>query len=116
MFESSAPPGYRIEAGLPAWAHPEILASVRAERRPNVILISIDTLRADRLSIYGHQRPTSPHIDAWARRSAVVFERAVAPSPWTLPSHVSTFSGLDAHRHGVNGFDPAPGSLTLLAR
>ena len=89
VFETSAPPGYRIDAGLPAWAHPEILAPGRDRPRPNVVLISIDTLRADRLGAYGYAEPTSPNIDRWARSSAVTFRRAVATAPWTLPSHVS---------------------------
>lgn len=115
VFETSAPDGYRIEAGLPAWANPEIIGPVAGERRPNVILISVDTLRADRLGIYGYGEPTSPNIDRWARSSAVTFRRAVATAPWTLPSHVSMLSGLDALRHGVNHDLPAPRDLELLA-
>ncbi len=115
IFETSAPAGYRIEAGLPAWANPEILVSAGGERRPNVILISIDTLRADRLGIYGYDQATSPNIDRWARSSAVTFSRAVATAPWTLPSHVSMLTGLDALRHGVNHHLAAPRELELLA-
>ncbi len=115
VFETSAPPGYRIDAGLPAWANPEILGPVPGDRRPNVILISIDTLRADRLGVYGHGEPTSPNIDRWARSHGVTFRRAVATAPWTLPSHVSMLSGLDALRHGVNHHLPAPRELELLA-
>ena len=56
---------------------------------PNVVLFLIDTLRADRLGVYGYdRRPTSPNIDTLARRS-VVFEHANAPAPWTLPTLVS---------------------------
>ena len=58
-----------------------------------VILISIDTLRADRLSLYGYPRRTSPVLDAFAEQ-AVVFEDVSSPSPWTLPAHASLFSGL----------------------
>ena len=116
VFETSAPPTYRLDAGLPAWAHPEIVASVAGERRPNVIVISVDTLRADRLGIYGYGEPTSPHIDRWARSRAVTFQRAVATAPWTLPSHVSMLSGLDALRHGVNHHLPAHGKWTCWLR
>ena len=50
-----------------------------------MVLVVLDTLRADRLSLYGYERPTTPRIDAWARRG-VVFEQVVAQAPWTLPS------------------------------
>jgi arylsulfatase A-like enzyme len=66
----------------------------------NLVLISIDTLRSDRLGAYGYGRDTSPNIDALARESTV-FERAVTPAPWTLPAHVSMFSGTYPHGHGV---------------
>jgi arylsulfatase A-like enzyme len=102
--------------GLPAWANPEVWSEASAPLPPNLILISLDTLRADRLSLYGYPRPTSPNIDAWARRRAAVFLDAVAPSPWTLPSHVSLFTGLDALRHGVNQVDPVPRSLKMMAQ
>jgi arylsulfatase A-like enzyme len=70
------------------------------ESRPNLLLISIDTLRADVLGCYGNQRPASPAIDAFARQGAL-FEAALAPSPWTLPSHASLLTGLYPLRHGV---------------
>jgi len=58
---------------------------------PNVLLISIDTLRADHLGFYGHPRPTSPHLDAFAD-GAVVFEYAEASAPWTLASLASVMT------------------------
>ncbi len=58
----------------------------------SVILIVIDTLRADHLGLYGYQRPTSPELDAIAQQGAV-FENAFATSPWTLPSFGSLFTG-----------------------
>lgn len=67
---------------------------------PDVIVISVDTLRADHLPTYGYPRPTAPHIDALAR-TALVFERAYAEAPHTLPSHASLFTGLYPGRHGV---------------
>jgi len=63
-------------------------------------LISIDTLRPERLGIYGNSPEISPHIDALARR-AIVFDQALAPSPWTLPSHMTMLTGLDPVVHGV---------------
>ncbi len=104
--------------GLPAiavWGNPRILAADPGPLRPSVVLVSIDTLRADRLSLYGYGRPTSPRIDAWARRRGVTFRDAVAQAPWTLPSHTSMFTGLDAVHHGVNHLGPVPPSLRLMA-
>lgn len=97
-----------LARGFPVWGNPEILGPAEGETLPNVVLISIDTLRADHLSAYGYPRATSPNIDAWAAGSAALFENAVAQAPWTLPSHVSMFTGLDALRHGVNHTGSAP--------
>lgn len=69
-------------------------------RRPNVILISIDDLRRDRLGFYGSERPTSPLLDQLASES-VVFDNAYSTSSWTLPSHASMFSGLHPKSHGA---------------
>jgi arylsulfatase A-like enzyme len=66
----------------------------------NLILISIDTLRADRLGAYGYDRATSPAMDALAR-SGVRFETAIAEAGWTLPSHVTLMSGLPPALHGA---------------
>ena len=66
----------------------------------NIILISVDTLRADHLGIYGYYRNTSPHIDHFARES-IVFEQAFATSSYTLASHVSLFTGLYPKTHKV---------------
>jgi arylsulfatase A-like enzyme len=101
-------------SGLPMWSSPEVVAPAE-QRRPNVVVISIDTLRADRMSMYGYHRATTPELDAWAARSAVVFERAVVQAPWTLPSHVSLFTGLEPFHHGVNFRRPAPPRLEMLA-
>jgi arylsulfatase A-like enzyme len=67
-----------------------------------VLLISIDTLRADHLGIYGYPRPTSPVIDGLGREG-VVFEDANSTSPWTLPAHASMLTGLYPNRHGAIG-------------
>ena len=65
---------------------------------PNVLLVIVDTLRADHLSTYGYSRPTSPNLTAIANKG-VLFENAIAASSWTLPSHVSILSGLYPHEH-----------------
>ena len=68
-------------------------------RRPNIVLYVVDTVRADRLGVYGYQRPTSPRLDAFAT-GALVFENAYAQSSWTRPAMASLFTGLlpPAHR------------------
>lgn len=65
---------------------------------PSVILIVVDTLRADHLGVYGYARPTSPALARWAGKG-VVFEQAHAPSPWTLPSFGSLYTGQQPSRH-----------------
>ena len=87
---------------------------------PNVLLITIDTLRADHLSCYGYPRPTSPHLDALAQEG-VLFERALSTSGSTLPSHLSIFTGLLPHQHGflsnkralMGPYQPAPGRTSV---
>ncbi|MEJ2086308.1 MAG: sulfatase, partial [Acidobacteriota bacterium] len=102
------------ENGFPFWANPAVVSGHVKNQHPNVVVVSIDTLRADHLSLYGYDRETSPNLDRWASENAVVFEKAVAQAPSTLPSHTSMFTGLDAFRHGAN-HDPAPISLETLA-
>ena len=63
---------------------------------PNVLLIILDTVRGESLSLYGYPRPTSPEIARWAT-GGVVFDRAFSEAPWTLPSHASMFTGHHAH-------------------
>ncbi len=76
-----------------------------AEPRPrNLLLISIDTLRADHVGCYGHARPTTPALDALAAEG-VLFLDASATSPWTKPSHASLLTGLYPRRNGVLGFE-----------
>lgn len=66
----------------------------------NVVLISIDTLRADHLSIYGYEKNTSPNIDRFFANTAM-FRHCYAQSPWTLPSHMSMITGQHISAHGV---------------
>ena len=80
---------------------------------PNVLLIVWDTVRALSLSLHGHERETTPTLDALAA-SSVVFDRAVASAPWTLPSHATLFTGLYEHQHGATRDSPlGPGIPTL---
>jgi len=86
-----------------------------ASSKPNVILISLDTLRAGHLSTYGYERNTSPHIDAFADQG-VLFERAYAPSHWTLPSHAAMLTGLNPVTLGIiSSNDYLAGPYTTLA-
>jgi arylsulfatase A-like enzyme len=84
----------------------------------NVLLVTLDTLRADRLGCYGHERDTSPVIDRLAADS-FVFEHAIAQSAVTPVSHASIFTGLNPYHHGLRslhggvGYSLAPGQLTL---
>lgn len=96
-------------AGLAAWALLGLLAGAcqresqprgTAAAGPDILVLLLDTTRADRLGLYGHDRPTSPNLDALARQSRV-FERAIASANWTLPSHASLFTGLPPHQHGA---------------
>jgi len=67
---------------------------------PDVIVLLWDTTRADRLSVYGHDRPTTPQLEAMAQR-ARVYDRAISPAMWTVPAHASMFTGLPAPSHGA---------------
>lgn len=68
-----------------------LLGTMRARGRPPVIIVCLDTLRADRLGFLGSTRGLTPRLDALAGEG-VVFERAIAPAPWTLASHASLFT------------------------
>ncbi|MGD8815578.1 MAG: sulfatase [Acidobacteriota bacterium] len=76
----------------------------------SIVLVVVDTLRADHLGIYGYERATSPRIDAWSTGGRV-FERAYATSPWTLPSFGSILTGRlpTAHAAGIKADGLAPG-------
>ncbi len=113
FLESHCDQPYDETSGFALWSAPTLINLDPHQDRPNVVLISVDTLRADHLSLYGYSRKTSPYLDAWASENAIVFDQAVAQASSTLPSHVSMLTGLNAFRHGVN-HDPAPGWLTLL--
>ncbi len=77
-----------------------IQRAARTDPRPDILLFTIDTLRADHLSSYGYERATSPTIDALAARGTR-FERAYAASTWTVPSVASIVTGVLPSAHGV---------------
>jgi arylsulfatase A-like enzyme/Flp pilus assembly protein TadD len=79
----------------------ETEASDGKDERPlNVVLITLDTTRADALGTYGQALPTTPNLDRLAE-TGVVFEQAMTSSPATLPSHATIFTGLQPFAHGV---------------
>ncbi len=68
--------------------------------RPDILLISIDSLRHDHLGVSGYARDTTPNLDALARQG-VLFRQAISASSWTLPAHVTLLTALPPERHGV---------------
>lgn len=111
------------KAIIPAiWINP-LLYRLRESRksqlinRPNIILLSIDTLRADHLSCYDYSRETSPNIDSLAAEG-IIFTRAFSPAPYTLSSHMSLLTGLYPLRHQVLYLDQSldPEIKTIASR
>jgi uncharacterized sulfatase len=83
--------------------------------RPNIVLIVLDTLRADRLSCYGYPAATTPHLDAFAEKGTL-FERAISPAQWTIPAHGSLFTGELPSAHGTTQiYDHHTSELPTLA-
>ncbi len=84
-------------------------------KKTNVIVISIDTLRADHVGCYGYERPTSPTLDNLASEG-LLFEDVMSTSPWTLPAHGSLLTGLYPNRHGLKSYNnPLPNSVVTLS-
>lgn len=100
------PPG-RLAAALVLGA---LAACGRAPAKPlpTVILVSLDTVRADNLSCYGGPAGATPNLDAFAA-GADRYGTARSTSPWTLPSHASLFTGLYPFEHGAQSFLPGEG-------
>jgi len=105
-------------AGAGTWLVVQHRASVPAIR--HVVLISLDTCRADHLSCYGYAQPTTPHIDALARQG-YLFKHAKSPIPVTLPAHTSMLTGTIPPHHGKHenkdmDFDPSHVTLAALLK
>lgn len=83
--------------------------------RPNIVLLILDTVRAQSLSLYGYARPTTPILDALARESTV-FDAAFSAAPWTAPSHASMMTGLWASQAGADYLNPMYDTLTTVAQ
>lgn len=123
--ESQSPEGLRLpewvpfaSAGVVKWradwqTHEFDLRQLRGEasrlpevfdppQAPDIVVIVLDTVRADRMGLYGYGKGTTPKIDAWAD-SARVYDRMVSDGAWTLPSHASLFTGMPVLTHGARG-------------
>jgi arylsulfatase A-like enzyme len=104
--------GRPLPEGVALWGSPLIVTPGRPEGM-NLVVILIDTLRADRLGAYGNRSGLTPHLDRFAAQG-VRFDDMSAPSPWTLPSVSSLMTGLQPQTHGagVRYGDFAPTGLT----
>jgi arylsulfatase A-like enzyme len=94
---------------------PESATEPETPVRPNLVLITLDTLRADALGAYGQRANTTPNIDRLASQG-VLFERVSSSNPETLPSHATLFTGRWPYTHGVRanaGYVLAERNLTL---
>ncbi|MDR3638715.1 MAG: sulfatase [Isosphaeraceae bacterium] len=102
--------------GAEWWAERHALSRLPVAPRaaPNVLLIVMDTVRADHLSAFGYSRATSPNLSRLARRGAR-FDRATATAPWTLPSHSSLFTGCWPHQLGTGHAKPLDANVRTLA-
>jgi choline-sulfatase len=91
-----------------------LVALPRAQRRPNVLLVTLDTVRADRMGFLGSTRGLTPALDAFARESAV-FTHAYSQAPITTVSHATLLTGTYPPRHGVGDFGaPLPAGVPYL--
>ncbi len=81
----------------------------------NVLLLILDTVRAQSLGLYGNKRPISPTLDSIGA-AGIVFERAIATAPWTVPSHASMLTGRYPHELTVDWLTPLDDTTTTLAQ
>jgi arylsulfatase A-like enzyme len=104
VVSSESPSGLdsRSSTRIEAASSPDHLAAAPDEERgrPSILVISLDTTRADHMSVYGYGRDTTPNLVELARDS-LVFSNCVSTSTWTLPSHASLFTGLHPRTHGA---------------
>jgi arylsulfatase A-like enzyme len=102
--------------GLSYWRDRRALRrfDLSAGKAPNVLLIVLDTVRAENLSAYGYSRPTTPVLAELAARG-VLFSRAVSPAPWTLPAHASLFTGRWPHELSTDWMWPLDRTYPTLA-
>ncbi len=112
--------GILLYLGGANWVNDQIKRSQESARplpaagSPNVLLIVLDTVAAGHLSLYGYERPTSPTLVELAGRG-IRFDRARAPSSWTLPSHATIFTGRWMHELSVGWLNPLDKTRPTLA-
>jgi arylsulfatase A-like enzyme len=103
-------------AGIPGWSHVRLVRQSTHERQrasaahPNVLVLLVDTLRADHLGVYGADPSPSPTLDRFAGRG-LVFEDSVSQSSWTMPSVASILTGLHPRSHGAPGMRGVGGEV-----
>lgn len=85
---------------LTLWPDSDYQAVPKVGNQPNVLLITIDTLRADHLGCYGYTNGQTTNIDKISDKG-VLFEEAHSPTPYTVPSHISILTGMDPLKHGA---------------
>jgi arylsulfatase A-like enzyme len=94
-------------AGTPGWSHVRLVRSATRPRMaasadaPNVVVVLIDTLRADELGCYGAEPSSTPNLDRFAA-DGLVFDHMFSQAPWTMPSVATLFTGLYPRSHGVD--------------
>jgi arylsulfatase A-like enzyme len=96
-----------VRAEERAWSRP-------SSRAPNLLWIVMDTVRADHMSLHGYARPTTPELARWAGEG-ITFTMARSAAPWTLPSHLTMFTGLWPFEHGGRIDRPYHGPSPTLA-
>lgn len=105
---ATIPPAFAPRGDLPKLAA-RARPAEPAQRPPNIVLLVIDTARADRFSSYGYPLSTTPEMDALAA-DGLLFERAIAPGAWTVPSHASLLTGAPLCVHGADATRPFLGA------
>lgn len=117
LFETHHRASGTASFSLPVWANPTVYAPVKRTRGDaNVILLSIDTLRADHLTSYGYQQNTAPFIEETFGKGGTIFEHCVAAASSTPPSHMTMFTSLQPCAHGLRtGFEVLPAWAMTLA-
>ena len=120
VFEAEAladAPGASIGRSFGVVSNPMIVPPAPAATPPwSIVLISLDTLRAQSVSAYGHTRETMPVLDRRLAAAGVLMRSAVSAQPFTPPSHMSMLTGLEPCAHGVKGLhDPLAPERTTLA-
>lgn len=95
-----------VPRSLPVYANPRVRAAASAEgKKPNIVLISLDTLRASSTSAYGYRHPTTPNLESRVAKAGALVKEAVVPVAFTPPSHMTMLTGLEPCAHGVTDRD-----------